>query len=79
MMRLFISLTLCKCLKIINFFTTFKFYSIIINLKEQLIDAINSARNLIKTRLVDPQQLPGDKKMVELMDDLIQRKISKKN
>ena len=45
--------------------------------KEQLIDAINSARSLIKTRLVEPQQLPGDKKMVELMDDIIQRKISK--
>ena len=44
--------------------------------KEQLIDAINSARNLIKTRLVDPQQLPADKKMVELIDDLIQQKIS---
>jgi hypothetical protein len=45
---------------------------------KQLIEAISAARNLIKTRLVEPQQLPPDKKMVELIDDVIQQKIKTK-
>lgn len=45
---------------------------------KQLIEAISAARNLIKTRLVEPQQLAPDKKIVELIDDVIQQKIKTK-
>jgi len=41
---------------------------------KELIDCINAARNLIKTRLTDPQQLPQDKKMIELIDEIISQK-----
>jgi hypothetical protein len=34
------------------------------------------ARDLIKTRLTDPQKLPADKKMVELIDEISHQKLS---
>ncbi len=46
-------------------------------LKEQLLDCISSARDLIRTKLTDPQSLPGDKKMIDLIDERINQKQSK--
>ncbi len=50
----------------------FRFY-----FKEQLLDCISSARDLIRTKLTDPQSLPGDKKMIDLIDERINQKQSK--
>ena len=44
---------------------------------EQLIDCINMARDLIKTRLKEPHKIPQDKKMIDLIDDLIKKNLSK--
>ena len=53
------------------------YYYFFLLLTEQLIESINSARDLIKTRLMNPEKLPADKKMIELIDDQIKKKLSK--
>ncbi|RNA27662.1 hypothetical protein BpHYR1_039893 [Brachionus plicatilis] len=48
-----------------------------IEIPKQFIDCINSARDLIRKRLTQPNLLPPDRKMVDLIDELIKKKISK--
>lgn len=45
---------------------------------KQLIDCISMARDLIKTRLKEPQKIPQDKKMIDLIDDLIKKNLKTK-
>lgn len=48
----------------------------IISFLEQLLDSISSARELIRTKLMEPHKFSGDKKMIDLMDDQINQKYS---
>lgn len=45
---------------------------------KQLLDCISSARELIRTRLTEPHKLPNDKKMIDLMDEIINQKLKTK-
>ncbi|CAF0885751.1 unnamed protein product [Brachionus calyciflorus] len=42
---------------------------------KQFIESINSARDLIRKRLTQPNLLPPDRKMVDLIDELIKQKM----
>lgn len=44
-------------------------------LTEQLVDTINIARDLIKKRLMTPNQLPANKPVLELLDEVINQKL----
>jgi hypothetical protein len=52
------------------------FSNICLNLTEQLLNCISSAQELIKIRLSEPHKLPQDKKMIELIDEIIKQKLS---
>ena len=51
-------------------------YNAFFSTLEQLIDCINMTRDLIKTRLKEPHKIPQDKKMIDLVDELIKQKLS---
>ncbi len=46
-------------------------------LEEQLLDSISAARDLIRTKLMEPHKVSSEKKMIDLIDDQINHKYSK--